>query len=376
MTSRLENRQIRLATIVVVGAMFAFLAVLEVGTRIWLGHFANVDQIRLYEQTDESEFVFAPHPYLSYRLRPGYKICEGEEKERVCTHINSLGYRGAEFKRTKEEGMVRIVAMGGSTTFTSAVLDDNKSYPRQLQQILRQAYGREDVEVINAGVSDYNSWELVGNLAFRVLDPDPDYIILYCGANDGELRNLIDPKEFVSDNLGGRMNWTSPERPLVEKSLLYRILATRLRMRRPLNIEDLVIPYGADDEDFYEDVDEEDEENYEEEEDLKKRLEENSAVFFRRNLRTFIAIAKENGVEVLLVSFGLNDAEWYQPTVNEHNERLGNLAAEKNLPFFDFDKYMPRDEEYWSDLMHLTAKGAQLKAELIAQFIIENNILR
>jgi len=83
----------------------------------------------------------------------------------------------------KPAGQFRIVCLGGSTTYTSDVKDYRDSYPYLLEKYLK-AQGYNDVTVVNAGAGSWSSWESLINFQFRVLDLDPDLIIVYHGIND------------------------------------------------------------------------------------------------------------------------------------------------------------------------------------------------
>ena len=63
----------------------------------------------------------------------------------------------------------RIVCLGGSTTYGDGVEDWHFTYPALLQDSLR-ARGIGDVEVVNAGVSGYSSYESVVNLENGISD--------------------------------------------------------------------------------------------------------------------------------------------------------------------------------------------------------------
>jgi lysophospholipase L1-like esterase len=84
----------------------------------------------------------------------------------------------------------RIVTVGASTTY-GFFLDDEETYPAQLQQVLREEYGYENVEVINAGVPYYTSWDALVNIAFRIPELEPDLVILYEAINDIYARNVL-----------------------------------------------------------------------------------------------------------------------------------------------------------------------------------------
>jgi lysophospholipase L1-like esterase len=59
------------------------------------------------------------------------------------------------------------------------------------------------VQVINAGVGGYNCWEVLINLELRVLDLDPDLIIIYEGRNDVRA-GLVEPASYRGDDSGRR----------------------------------------------------------------------------------------------------------------------------------------------------------------------------
>ena len=52
-------------------------------------------------------------------------------------------------------------------------------------------YVRDEVEVLNAGVPGYNSWESAIDFQTRVLDAEPDLVVVFFGVNDVHAR-LVD----------------------------------------------------------------------------------------------------------------------------------------------------------------------------------------
>src|SRR5690606_5902302 len=97
------------------------LLLLEVGVRVWL-FFDDEARLRYALYTEYPQAVrFRPHHYLGYTLQPGYR--------RGKTSHNSLGYRGPEVAIPKPSGVFRIAILGGSTTYTEFVRDDEKTFP-------------------------------------------------------------------------------------------------------------------------------------------------------------------------------------------------------------------------------------------------------
>ena len=208
--------------VLVISSVILTLGMTELGSRTWLNYFATPEQYReyvLFRDVPTRDFQWTRHHYLNYFPTPNYKL--------GLTYHNSLGYRDREFSLVKPPGVFRIVALGGSTTYTSRVEDNEKTFTAQLEKVLVQKYGYKNVEAINAGVVGYSSWESLINLEFRVLDVDPDLIIVYHATNDVQAR-LVDPSAYRGDNSGRRKDWSAPPLHLFDYSYLYRILSIRL----------------------------------------------------------------------------------------------------------------------------------------------------
>jgi len=125
-------------------------------------------------------------PYLNYSLNPDWE------------DINSRGYRGDLVTLPKPDGIFRIVAIGGSTTYGHGLPTD-QTWPYQLQQILRDQYGLAKVEVVNLGAPGYYSLDSVVNLATRGLAHEPDLVLAYDGVNDAVIRMYQDPACYNGD---------------------------------------------------------------------------------------------------------------------------------------------------------------------------------
>ena len=348
--------------------VFIALTLLEVGSRIWLNYFASPQQYRsftLYTDLKPGELRWSPHHYLNYDLTPNYR--------RGLTSHNSLGFRDREFSLQKPDGVYRIVALGGSTTYTVMVEDNEKTFTANLERTLKKQFGYKNIEVINAGVEGFNSWETLINLAFRVLDLNPDLIIIYHGTNDVHTR-LVEPSAYEGDNSGRRKQWRNPSVPFLDYSCILRILRRKFGYSLQVGLGSFVnastyLGAGTDPVErtaF----------------DPLELLQNNPPNFFRRNLTNIIAIAKAHNIEVLLATWAhsphFNDyafAPHYQLGFQENNEVVKELAAQYGVALFNFAKEMPKDKRYWSDGRHVNEEGAALKAELFAEFIHTLNLV-
>lgn len=313
---------------------------------------------------------YARHHYLPFIPAPGYR--NGADRH------NGLGFRGEEVSVPKADGIFRIVCLGGSTTYTTGVEDYRQSYPFLLQSVLRQR-GLAMVEVVNAGCGRYSSWESLMNLEFRVLDLDPDLVIVYHGVNDVHDR-LVGPAEaYRGDNSGSRRPYSRPRETGWDRSVVLRALRTELGWRRPLsgllylrtfdwlptNVTSEFLEQGSDDG------------------TAAALLARNDARYFERNLRNMLAICRANAIEMVLMTFAFSpefdypvtSSPEYQQAIAEQNQAIRDLCDEQRIPCLDLAAGMPTDRRFWSDGRHVTIEGARLKAELVAGFLESQGLL-
>jgi lysophospholipase L1-like esterase len=379
-------------TLVVLSTLITF-ALIEGAARIYLWHLAPESKFGQYASINQlyrrygDDFLEAgkarqsPHRYLGYYLTPGYRTDADQH--------NALGFRGEEIEQPKPVGTYRIVCLGGSTTYSVAVDDYTQSYPYQLQQILRER-GYTNVEVVNAGANGYSSWESLVNLSFRVLDLDPDMIIVYHGINDIHSRLVWPPSAYRSDNSGARAAKTPNVRmpPIWEYSTALRALLVEMDIIEPHSALYWTLNPKAST--YYADLFEE---QYKKgtypsgvfaDVSAQEMLEENPPIYFERNLRSMVAIAGANEIDVVLVTFAYSPLFTKQPRVSseeyrsayaEQNEVIRQVAAGTGAYLYDFAQEMPTDEQYFADGRHFTAEGNRLRAGLFAAYLVDSGLL-
>ena len=340
-------------------SLFLVFLIFEFGVRFSVCN--GFIEIQIPNQCNKQN-LYSPHPYLNFYGNPNYI-------GNLDIH-NSLGYRGPEIKNTKPDSTFRIVTIGGSTTYSVGVESWEKDFARQLQGELRDNYGTETIEVINAGIPYWTSWENLINLQFKVLDLEPDLIIIYQGINDVASR-IVSPDLYESDNLGMRKQWEIPKTPILFKSAFFRyIFNYKISLLDIINSKtgNEIIKYPV----------------------LTKNLDDlanetiaiNEPIYFERNLRNMVIISKEHDMKVLLSSFSLNkdtgifsNLSSIQFALDEHNEITKRVAIENNVYFIDFSSEMPKDSKYWIDGIHLNEDGIGLKAEIFSDYIKKNRVI-
>ena len=117
-------------------------------------------------------------PELIHRMKPN---------QTAYTHsfpvkTNSFGLRDREFSLQPSADTVRVLCLGDSLTFGAGVRNE-ETYPKQLEVLLNaDRLGR--YEVINAGVSAYDTWQEVDYLKRDGLRFKPNVVVIGVYAND------------------------------------------------------------------------------------------------------------------------------------------------------------------------------------------------
>jgi lysophospholipase L1-like esterase len=370
-----------------VAALFLFI-ILEVCARIYVVNFAGEQGFKKYASlkqilSKDSNIKFSPHPYLRYIPTPNYM--KGKNKH------NSLGYRGDEIQMPKPAGQFRIVCIGASTTYDTDIDDYRMSYPFLLEKKLKEK-GYKNVNVINAGAGGWTSWESLIDVELRVLDLEPDMLIIYDAINDIHARLVWPPEAYKGDNTGELSTTSYFMMPSIfEYSTLFRIIMINFGItdsqgsvaRFGKNIDESKNTYH-----FVSFLNQKKSNTYPQgifkEVSAMQMLKINKPIYFMRNIGNIITIAKENHIKTVIASFAYSplfkdnpqaSSEEYIYAFDEMNRVLRNVADERGVNFFDFAKVFPNDKRYYFDGIHNTAEGVQLKVELFASYLIENNLI-
>jgi len=99
-------------------------------------------------------------------------------------NINNNGFRGSEIQKEKPDDTYRIIMVGGSTVFGYKILSDQYTAPAHLQEKFNQLNLERRVEVINTGLSGYNSNDELNLIKKKIVEYEPDLVIIYDGTND------------------------------------------------------------------------------------------------------------------------------------------------------------------------------------------------
>ncbi|MFB6215826.1 MAG: SGNH/GDSL hydrolase family protein, partial [Candidatus Aenigmatarchaeota archaeon] len=115
-----------------------------------------------------------------YKFQPNYtQLADGEG---VCippykVHINSHGFRDHEYNKEKPENVFRIVTLGDSITMGHGV-ELNETYSKVLQRLLNNRSENVTYQVLNFGFPGYNLQEKEEVFHSKVVEFNPDVIVL------------------------------------------------------------------------------------------------------------------------------------------------------------------------------------------------------
>jgi lysophospholipase L1-like esterase len=126
-------------------------------------------------------------PYLGYIPYPGYT------KGGILQH-NEDGYRGNRIPVSRNKKL-RILCMGGSTTYGFGVDSPSQTFPAQLEILLNDFIPQDSIlsthytgaEVLNAGLEAGTSAEELEQYLFKYSYYRPDIVVVNSGVNDAQV---------------------------------------------------------------------------------------------------------------------------------------------------------------------------------------------
>lgn len=379
MTSRRPRTLAKRVLVILVGIALAAV-LLEVGARVVLAYVASPATFERYaslEQLRERYGAHArvtPHRHLGYAPTPGY--VRGENRH------NRLGFRGDEIEVQKPPGVVRVVLAGGSTTYCDGVMHDHRlSHAWMLQERLRQLGAK--VEIVNAGCPGWTSLETLINFQTRVLDLQPNVLIVYHAFND-VLTRLVWPSTAYRSDLSGWFSRTralEPASPL-EHSTLARILMVEARATIPHGDMLRILGDLEPSNQGFAFRDQRRTGTYPSgvfaTTPIEAMLAANPPVFFERNLRSLIALADAHRVTIVLATFAASAAfpndpfvghAGFRAAIDEHNAVIRKVAAETSAHLLELADVLASEPALFTDGYHFNPAGNWRRAELIREFL-------
>lgn len=160
--------------------------------------------VRVFDIGPEFNPVYGKNFKLSENKILEYELAENSsDRDRF---INADGLRDKEYSLDKPENVFRVAVIGDSITFGHGVNQD-QTYAKHLEWLLKKYnHANTTYEIINFGVTGYNSSQIVEQVKAKVLKYQPDLILYgYC-LNDPqeyslEMVNLLKMKDISQETM-------------------------------------------------------------------------------------------------------------------------------------------------------------------------------
>ncbi len=268
----------------------------------------------------------------------------------------SEGFPRGTYPVKKDDGVIRIVCFGTSSTEGWPIEDTKKAYPSILEKYLNQKDNDTlNYEVFNAGIGGYTSFKLLINLKDIVLKLKPDLITFYLGHNDWSLFHFKTDREFWEEIKSLKKNYPSisTNRDLV--------IADSLRFKNSIIRTVFGICYnsrlfkGLCSWSMY----------------LKrpaKKVRQVPLEDFRWVLEEIVDTAKSHKIKIIFIPEAENT--FCEPFKN-YTDVMRDVAIENNLLFLDLRHalYQHRHEDIFFDLVHPLPLGHKIIARQLYEVI-------
>jgi len=157
---------------------------------------------------DQQNIVYANQPVLT--IIPNQHF--------TTVNINNEGFRGTEINVSKTNNDYRIIIIGGSTVFGAGLGNDNQTIPYELNKKFKEKFN--NVEVINAGISSLTSFEELYHFKEKLIQLEPNLVIIYDGWNNVAYKTISDPEILNTD--ANKLQFKDFQKYLRTPVVLYR----------------------------------------------------------------------------------------------------------------------------------------------------------
>lgn len=278
--------------------------------------------------------VFIPDPQSHWKVNPAItRDVERQATEDRCSYVIDQQY-----PYKKAEGTYRILCMGDSQTLGLPWAKLMRfTYPKQLEERLKEEIPGKKIEVMNMGVSGYSSFQGLIYLKNICLRYNPDCIIVAYGYHDGN-GSFAPDKDVNTDK-----PWVKNLRSILYRSQLYLMIRRKILERRAFRKVEGGKP-------VYRRVSPED---------------------YRKNLTTFEEMGKKNNFRTVFFTVPHIGKEGTSRL--SYVEEMRKAAKEMNVPLIDGVEAMskvPTEEQekyFYRDGAHFTKEGNEFIARVLAE---------
>jgi len=300
---------------------------------------------------------------------------------------NGFPSRGKSYEPRKHT-RYRIICVGESTTY-GYYNEAEKSYPFYLEKILSERRGKDFAEVINSGKMGSRTTSHRDMIRDRISQQDVDIIVLHSFYNYFSIYHTFDPKvnKFIvnpyTERLAFHWDRLNPESInvfLMEHSYFYTRLREKILLMQGRNLDSYYAgsyPFASM-EGAKVNVDTE---------EKRARALSFFLDLYSRKIEEMVLIARAHDVDIVLIIppypmfkeeeemgiAGIRATQYYATVFEEARKCILDLGQKYGLLVIDADKEFMRSgrsKDLFLDNIHLTPKGENALADMIADGII------
>ena len=314
----------------------------------------RIVESNLGHKIDSTQQSIISHPYLLYVNNPNYF-------DSVKQH-NSMGYRSPEFKIMKDSNTIRVLTLGGSTTYGYNNKNPQTTWSAKLQRKLQKLTSKK-VEVINGGLNYATSAELLTSYIFRHRYINADIIIFHEGGND------VCPEVFPNYNTEYSHFRSKGNRSQLRPRESFLLQSNVFRLFYAVWLNNIGSVYNSQPYSFA---------LLNKQKVLKRVTNDTNYIGFKRNINLLVKTAKLDNSNVFLMGF-LNApkekicasrpdlkhiVEEVIYATNKNNEIMKNICSAQNINYINLNQDLFK-MEWFMDNCHLKIQGEEMKAQIV-----------
>jgi lysophospholipase L1-like esterase len=305
--------------------------------------------------------IFVEDDELGWRLKPNAEGMWGGAQVK----INGKGLIGPELNYLKPHRTSRLLYLGDSVTFGFGMKNYQQSFPYITETIL-ETQVEQEIETINAGVGGYSPWQEYIYLSREGVNYEPDLIIVSFVLNDVTEKFRL--AKFGGSDRGAQLETIASGINKLAIGHVARTVSGQImygsevqegaQQKEILNVRTLINEPNRPDVQQAWDV-------------------------TLKNLEQIIDFAKEKDIPIVIVLFPFAFQFDDTNTLSTPQDRMSEFALKHEVPVLDLlpllttkiaeEQADPKD--YFLDADHLTLRGNKIVANMIAEFILQENLI-
>jgi lysophospholipase L1-like esterase len=325
--------------------------------RIVLEFFLYRKQITHYDDgqqnsSQQSPVRFAEHPFTGFSLNPEFVNAYSQKIH------NRQGFRCNYNFEDLDPEAVRIYFAGDSVAYCSPIERNEETWPAYLETELQERLGRK-VQVINAGVAGFNTFQSYIRLSAYMDEIRPHLVVVYHHARNDLLAFYNGPPQVDRalpdlSNLVRGLNFHQmgkPINPLARSTYIGKVIALKQLKFQQYNVHYYIfnilsIPDAPA--------------------LLERRFDLDIVKNMHKNMK---GLCTSRGVPLVYVTQKIR-SKMFDPYIGYVNDSVRELAdRDKDCYLCDLETEFSSEKELYFDKLHFSQKGGREAAVFLADYL-------